>query len=91
MKESSYKEYADYLSELGYDCSNLSVEQMDEVGMAAERAQHDWDWAQASSDGSEDRDLKVLEAKQNVAASDAQSEDELVARYVGGFYDDYGL
>jgi hypothetical protein len=89
---STYADWAETIQEAtGYDCSMLTAEQMDEVGMAAERAWCDWEWAEAKLDGDEEYNARVRLARANVKACGATSENEMVGSYVGGFYDDYGI
>jgi hypothetical protein len=97
MINSTYAEYAEDLKALGFDCSKLSDEQMDECGMAAERATNDWGWAHAVVDADDDyitveEQLDYIsKAKGEVEAADAESENEMIGRYVGGFYSDYNI
>lgn len=102
---SSYAYCAEGIHEAtGRDCSMLTAEQMDEVGMAAERAWLDWEWAEvaeivtrlgmdvsAADEVSDEHKARVKQAQSNVKACKATTENELVGLYVGGFYDDYSL
>ena len=89
---STYRDWSSTINEAtGRDCSALNDSQMDEVGMAAERASLEWGWAHASSNGEDDRAASISAAKQNVECCSAESENDLIGACVGIFFDDYGL
>lgn len=99
----SYREdYTKYLAKMGFKCHLLTDDQMDEIGMAAERAQLDWDWSTASPDdcnayNTREETVARIEAAQGdiagvfMCSDETPTEDSLVAAYVGGFYCDYGI
>lgn len=97
MKGSSYADMAPYIKEVtGHDCSKLTNEQMDEIGMAAERALWIWEWHNITdlSDDSRisNRNRALAEVKSVFEHKDtAPNEDDLVIAYVGGMWDQLGL
>ena len=88
MKNSSYAHWAEELNKLGYDCSGLTRCEMDEVGMAAENAVLDWDWATADDEGDERRARRIVEAKNQVECTNCSTEDEMICNSVGATFDD---
>jgi len=80
---SGYADSADYIKELtGLDCTTLNAAQMDEVGMAVERAQLAWDWSLGESEGCEDRAKKIAAAKCEVkSVFDYSDETQEVINY----------
>ena len=98
LKNSSYADWAEELARLGFDCSNLTDDQMDEIGMAYERADLEWHWASVNEKdwrkGSFTREYyaaRITEAKIAVAACGAETLNEMVCLYVGGIWDDLRL
>jgi len=91
MNNSPYADYAESLLEFGFDCATLTDEQMDTVGMAAENAWLNWDWATADDEGDEVRASRIIEAKDAVAACGAETEGEMIALCVGIWFDDFGI
>lgn len=76
---------------MGFNCSTLSDEQRSIILCAMERAVLDWGWATADDGGDEVRAARIVEAKDAVEAGHYESEDEIVASYVGAWFDDLGL
>jgi hypothetical protein len=91
MMNSVYADNAESLLALGFDCTLLTDQQMDTVGMAAENAELDWDWATANSNNDEDRISRITEAKDAVEACGAETENEMIALHVGILFDDFGI
>jgi len=88
---SAYDDMKEWLATLGFDCSKLTDDQMDQVGMAAENAGLDWDWATADDEGCEDRASRIIQAKDQVECTGCLSEDEMIANSVGATFDDLGI
>ena len=98
MKNSVYADSAEELARLGFDCSNLTDDQMTRIGMSHENADLEWHWAGADEKdwrkGTFTREYcaaRIYEAKVAVAACGAETLDEMVCLYVGGIWDDLRL
>ena len=91
MTTSVEMDQMEYLAEMGFNCSVLTTEQKDTVLCALEQAGLEWDWATADDEGDEVRASRIAEAKDAVAANNYESEDEMIASYVGAFFDDFGI
>ena len=88
---SAYDDTKDWLATLGFDCGKLTDDQMDQVGMSAENAGLDWDWATADDEGCEDRANRIIQAKDQVECTGCSSEDEMIQNAVGAAFDDMGI
>jgi hypothetical protein len=88
---SVYDNMKEGLATLGFDCSNLTDDQMDQVGMNAENAGLDWDWATADDEGCETRVRRIIQAKEAVECTGCMSEGEMIANAVGATFDDLGI
>lgn len=97
---SSYSDYADYILEMtGYDCSSLTDDQMDAVGMAAENAETYWEWAHADEaevSKQYPNGVNGVTVAQQIAQAKSYTEGcetlkECLGAYVGGAWDSLGL
>ena len=94
MKNSLYADQAARIKKLtGYDCRVLTDAQMDDIGMAAERADLDFDWSKAKNEQAcEERAKRISAAKYNIKSVTGESKPllrDVMGAYVGGFYEDY--
>ena len=97
FSKSSYSDYQSIIAE-HVSIEKLTFEQFEELGMAIERAQLDWDWSQLDVDEEkeESRINRAKQAKSDVRAcfefaDEEPNESMLIAAYVGGFTCDYGF
>jgi hypothetical protein len=88
MKNSLYANWAEDLNKLGYDCSGLTDDEMNQVGQAAERAFLNWDWATADDEGDERRARRIGEAKDAVHYANCSTEDEMISNSVEATLDE---
>ena len=88
INNSLYAHWAEDLNKLGYDCSGLTDDEMNQVGRAAERAVLDWDWATADWEGDERRARRIGEAKDAVHCTNCSTEDEMIGNSVGATLDE---
>lgn len=90
--KSSYHDMAVFIQEVtGYDCTVLTEYQMDMIGMSAENAILDIDWAKGELTGDSKTDSRIKKAISNIKESCADTENEYISLCVGGTYDSFNL